>query len=88
MVSGTIAIETMHIEPLPGDPLRLLILGQPGRSLTLQGSPDLFFWTNLGRFSNANGTLAITSAPPAGQSAYFYRTLLLEGTNALAPLPP
>jgi hypothetical protein len=55
--------------------LRTTMLGEPGLAVTLQGTPDLFQWADLGSYVNQTGTLVITNAPPAGYNAYFYRTV-------------
>jgi uncharacterized delta-60 repeat protein len=54
--------------------LRASVVGPPGRSFTLQGTPDLSKWTDLGLYTNQSGTLVLTIVPPAGQNTYFYRT--------------
>lgn len=61
--------------------VRATITGVPGRELTLQGSPDLFHWADLSRLTNQTGLLIITNSPPAGRSAYFYRTAFRPATN-------
>jgi hypothetical protein len=55
--------------------LRMTIIGEPGLAFTLQGTPDLFYWADLGSYTNQTGTLVLTNVPPAGQNAYFYRTV-------------
>jgi uncharacterized delta-60 repeat protein len=55
--------------------LHTTIIGPPNRSFALQGTPDLSHWTELGRYTNETGTLVLTNDPPAGQDAYFYRTV-------------
>jgi len=54
--------------------LRATVVGPPGRIFTLQGTPDLSQWTDLGLYTNQTGTLVLTIVPPAGQTTYFYRT--------------
>ena len=68
--------------------LRTTIAGPAGRTFTLQGSPDLFHWANLSRHTNQTGTLMLTSTPPSGRTAYFYRTALLPGTNTGVEIRP
>jgi hypothetical protein len=86
-VTLPVAVESLMIEPLAGKQMRLSVTGQSGRGLTLQGSPDLFHWANLGRYTNTSGTLVLTSALPSGQDAYFYRTMFRDGTNPFVPPP-
>ncbi len=54
--------------------LRATIVGPPERIFTLQGTPDLSQWTDLGLYTNQTGTLALTIVPTAGQNTCFYRT--------------
>ncbi|MCX6927513.1 MAG: hypothetical protein NT154_30550 [Verrucomicrobia bacterium] len=32
-------------------------------------------WAGLGGYTNQTGLLVVTNVPPAGQNAYFYRTI-------------
>lgn len=79
--------DSLELQPLSSGQMRLLVSGQAGRMLTLQGSPDLYHWAGLGGYSNASGTLVITSTPPEGRAAYFYRTFFWDRTitPVLAP---
>lgn len=48
--------------------LRATVVGPSGRSFTLQGTPDLSHWTDLGFYTNQTGTLVLPIVPPAGQN--------------------
>jgi hypothetical protein len=91
-VSGVLVVtstEYLAAEPLvAGGQLRTTIVGLPGRVFTLQGTPDLFHWADLGRYTNQSGTLVLTNVPPAGRDAYFYRTVFRPGTNPPAVPAP
>jgi uncharacterized delta-60 repeat protein len=67
--------ETVGVQALADGQLRITISGSAGRQITLQGSPDLFHWANLGLYTNVAGTLVLTNQKPSGRTAYFYRTL-------------
>jgi len=68
--------------------LRTTITGLPGRILTLQGTPDLFHWANLGSYTNQSGVLVITNGLPAGRNEYLYRTVFNAVTNQPAVAVP
>lgn len=68
--------------------LRGTVTGVPGRTLTLQGTPDFFHWADLGRYTNQTGTLALTNYLQAGRDVYFYRTVFRSGaTSPAVPAP-
>ena len=62
------------------------ITGEAGSSVTLQGTPDLFHWADLGAYTNQTGTLMITDSIPVGRMTYFYRTVF-RPTAAPYPYP-
>jgi hypothetical protein len=66
--------ETLQAQAMSAGWLRLVIQGNAGRVVTLQGSPDLFHWARLNTHTNQTGTLVLTNSQPAGRNAYFYRT--------------
>jgi hypothetical protein len=80
--SGVAATPTIMLAQMlgPGQ-VRITITGNAGRVLNLQGTPDLFHWAVLGRYTNQSATLVLTNAPPKGRSAYFYRTMAVALTN-------
>jgi YD repeat-containing protein len=79
---GVAATPTIMLAQMlgPGQ-MRMTITGNAGRVLNLQGTPDLFHWAVLGRYTNQSGTLVLTSVPPKERSAYFYRTMSVALTN-------
>jgi len=68
--------------------LRTTILGPQGRVFTLQGTPDLFHWANLGTYTNQSGTLVLTNPMLPGRDAYFYRTAYERPTTPPAVPAP
>ena len=69
---------------LSGGQVRLTVLGESRQPFTLQGTPDLFHWADLGRYTNQSGVLVLTNVAPAGRKAYFYRTVFLQGASPSA----
>jgi len=60
----------------------------PGRTFTLQGTPDFFHWADLGSYTNQTGTLVLTNFLRVGRDLYFYRTLFQPPTTPYAfPAP-
>jgi hypothetical protein len=53
--------------------MRITITGNAGRVLNLQGTPDLFHWAVLGRYTNQGGTMPITNVPFGRPACCFYR---------------
>jgi hypothetical protein len=72
-----VLIPPMLLSPvvLSDGQLSTTIIGEPSLAFTLQGTPDLVNWSDLGSYTNQTGTLVITNAPPVGYNAYFYRTV-------------
>lgn len=68
--------------------MRVTIVGVPGRILTLQGTPDLFHWADLGTYTNESGTLVLTHPVPPGRDTYFYRTVFRPAGAGPAVLAP
>ena len=64
---------SLQIQPLAMGQMQLLISGPAGLDGTLQGSPDLVHWEDLGHYANPTGLLVLTNVPPMGYNAYFYR---------------
>ena len=64
------------------------VSGVPGRTFTLQGTPDFFHWADLGSYTNQTGTLVLTNFLRVGRDLYFYRTLFQPPTTPYAfPAP-
>ena len=70
--------ESLQIQVSPSGQLHTVILGAPGRGLTLQGSTDLSHWTALATLTNQTGTLDFTAPTSTGTNAYFYRTVVFS----------
>jgi len=64
---------SLQVQPLAMGQMQLLISGPAGLDGTLQGSPDLVHWEDLGHYANPTGLLVLTNVPPMGYNAYFYR---------------
>jgi hypothetical protein len=59
---------------LPGSPLRLTLMGEPGRSYTVQVSTDLVHWTAWTNFIGIPGTNQLTDPAP-NLNRRFYRAV-------------
>ena len=46
-----------------------------GTGWQLQGSPNLWHWSNYGLLTNQTGTMAITNAPFGRPAGYCYRVV-------------
>ena len=54
--------EALQADRLAARQIQITLTGNPGRALNLQGTPDLFHWAVLGRYTNQSRTLVITNA--------------------------
>jgi uncharacterized delta-60 repeat protein len=58
---------------LPGGQFRLTLIGEPGRSYTIQASTDLMTWTALTNFVSATGTNDFIDPGASNLARRFYR---------------
>ena len=91
-VSGALTVsspaDVLALRLADGGRLVAAVTGVPGRTFTLQGTPDFFHWADLGRYTNQNGTLVLTNYLQAERNAYFYRTVFRPCANPPAVPAP
>jgi hypothetical protein len=91
-VSGALTVsspaDVLALTLADGGRLVAAVTGVPGRTFTLQGTPDFFHWADLGSYTNQNGTLVLTNSLQTGRDAYFYRTVFRSGANPPAVPAP
>lgn len=60
---------------LPGSRVCFQLNSTAGTGWQLQGSPNLWHWSNYGLLTNQTGTMAITNAPFGRPAGYCYRVV-------------